>query len=263
MMAERKETSELFSHVVTRIAKGVKAFKNRSPKNFAKAAATEGTRRWRETPNDWLELQYGWNPLMSDLEASCNALQKRESQSNVYNFVARASTKNKEVKIFNKATTYTGDAGIVIQTDTLHSCQVALSYSLRNPALASLASLGVTNPLELVWERIPYSFVIDWFLPVGNWLSSLDADFGWDFNTGVVSKMSRFRSRTVGSFLKVYPGSPLIGGSVGGDYHRNGVIFVRDLLFSSPWAGFPSFKNPFSRTHIANAMSLLVGAFRR
>lgn len=41
-----------------------------------------------------------------------------------------------------------------------------------------LASFGITNPLELAWELIPYSFVIDWAFNVGNVLSGLDALIG-------------------------------------------------------------------------------------
>lgn len=31
---------------------------------------------------------------------------------------------------------------------------------------------GLTDPASIVWERIPYSFVVDWFLPIGNFLQS-------------------------------------------------------------------------------------------
>jgi len=35
------------------------------------------------------------------------------------------------------------------------------------------ASLGVNNPVSIVWNAIPFSFVLDWFLPIGNMLENL------------------------------------------------------------------------------------------
>jgi len=38
---------------------------------------------------------------------------------------------------------------------------------------AYAAGLGLNNPIAIVWEAIPYSFVIDWFFKVGNLLDTL------------------------------------------------------------------------------------------
>jgi hypothetical protein len=39
---------------------------------------------------------------------------------------------------------------------------------------AILHSLGVTKPLSVIWELVPFSFVVDWFVSVGEWISSLE-----------------------------------------------------------------------------------------
>lgn len=44
------------------------------------------------------------------------------------------------------------------------------------------------NPLELLWEVIPFSFVIDWMIPVGDYLSSLDAMNGVENMWGTVTR---------------------------------------------------------------------------
>lgn len=38
--------------------------------------------------------------------------------------------------------------------------------------------IGLTNPLLLGWELIPFSFVADWFIQVGDYLETLDALIG-------------------------------------------------------------------------------------
>lgn len=47
------------------------------------------------------------------------------------------------------------------------------------------------NPLEIGWEMIPLSFVVDWFIPIGNWLSALDAYSGVSSVVGSVSTRTR------------------------------------------------------------------------
>jgi len=41
-------------------------------------------------------------------------------------------------------------------------------------ATNTLVKSGLTNPLALAWEVIPYSFVCDWWINVGDVLASLD-----------------------------------------------------------------------------------------
>jgi hypothetical protein len=36
-------------------------------------------------------------------------------------------------------------------------------------------NLGLTDPLSVAWELIPYSFVVDWFVPIGTYLDNLNA----------------------------------------------------------------------------------------
>jgi len=32
--------------------------------------------------------------------------------------------------------------------------------------------LGLTNPEMVMWELLPYSFVADWFIPIGDWMEA-------------------------------------------------------------------------------------------
>lgn len=60
---------------------------------------------------------------------------------------------------------------------------VAIHYSrkkartLETPQLISQLVpklLGFTNPAAVLWEATPFSFVVDWFLPIGDYLKTLD-----------------------------------------------------------------------------------------
>lgn len=39
---------------------------------------------------------------------------------------------------------------------------------------ATLAALGIGNPLNVVWNAIPFSFVVDWFFNIGSFLDGFD-----------------------------------------------------------------------------------------
>jgi hypothetical protein len=44
--------------------------------------------------------------------------------------------------------------------------------------------LGVINPLAIAWELYPFSFVIDWFVPIGSVLTAATATAGLEFVSG-------------------------------------------------------------------------------
>lgn len=184
--AERKQTMDMFSSNAKTIARQVRNFKGSHPKDWKQVVKGN----WKNTPNRWLELQYGWKPLISDIQGACQAFDTLESSNNPYLAkVSGVSGENTE-STWNKVSNTTTINYFKVQEQWKHRCRVVLYYKLRNPLLARFASLGLTNPFELAWEKMKYSFVIDWFLPVGNWLSALDADFGWDFHSGTLTKFT-------------------------------------------------------------------------
>lgn len=257
--AERRETAELFESTVKRIAHQVRNFKSKKPKSFAKAAAVEGTSRWRETPNDWLELQYGWKPLMSDVSGSCSAISKRETNSKA--FLAHCTGKAHRSVETHYDLNYGSGMKQVLTTKVDMDVTVRLHYEMSVPFLVPFVQLGLTNPAELIWERLGYSFVVDWFLPVGNWLSALDADLGWNYLIGSTTLFSRVKSNA-----RNYDGDQDPSSFYSNHYRDckvDGFSMRRVVMAEPPGIGVPHFKNPLSGVHVANALSLLAGAFRR
>jgi hypothetical protein len=50
-------------------------------------------------------------------------------------------------------------------------CELGAEIFVSNPNLYLANKLGFVNPGVIAWELVPFSFVIDWFVPVGNFLS--------------------------------------------------------------------------------------------
>jgi hypothetical protein len=263
MFAEHKETSDMFEKHAKSIANSVKKFRSSNPKMFAQAAASSGTSKWRNIPNAWLELQYGWKPLMSDLFGASQELSNKGAQGQHYTAHVKGHSRTKTLDVV-RVDFGVGTNGLVGQDISImyqFDSTVRLWYNLNSPTLATFSSLGLTNPLELVWEKLPYSFVVDWFLPIGNWLSTLDADLGWSFKTGCQSDFSQ--RKVSGSPYAKFDFSGWDGINYSVPFHASGTRFNRATLTGPPGVGLPHFKNPFSAGHIANASSLLATAFRR
>lgn len=64
----------------------------------------------------------------------------------------------------------------------------SVTFEVVNPTLKTLDQLGLTNPLSVAWELVPLSFVVDWFLPVGNYVQSLVPPQGVNYVSGWISQ---------------------------------------------------------------------------
>jgi len=174
--AERNATARLLGDTSTRIAKSFNNLKRgrvRAAMRDLGIANSVREPRGSNVPRKWLELQYGWKPLVSDVYGACEAL-SRSPRGN-WRVTAKAqrfssARWSKDFPDHQMSTCVAmAERGAFVRIDALPS----------NDLTMSLASLGVTNPLLIAWELVPYSFVVDWALPVGTWLESLDAMLGF------------------------------------------------------------------------------------
>lgn len=253
--AERKQVANMLSGTTRFIAGGVRSFRKLHPRKV-----WEAIKRGEPTA-EWLSLQYGWNPLMSDVAGACQALSQRDADSSRYCFNVTGTSADRNRQIGHREAV----GGLVkrqVTEEYESKAKVRLDYFLANPELASFASLGLTNPLHLAWELVPYSFVVDWVYPIGSWLSVLDADFGWQFRGGSTSTIGRYKRTDGPCFINTdvsHPEDRITSQAVG---NASAFNFQRIVHFSSPLPDSPSIKNPFSGVHVANAIALLVQAFK-
>ncbi len=282
---ERAEAAKMMASSVIKIAKTVKKFRNANPKEWAKvivskpmtlaqleakraskaALGRSAHKAFHGVPDSWLEVQYGWKPLMSDVHGAITALNDKERDGDAYRATVRGTVSEKSEA--DLVIPYS-DRYIEYRVKLKRSAgfKVRLDYVLENPLLATLSQLGITNPLELVWELVPYSFVVDWFIPVGGYLSSLDAALGWTFiggsGTEWYSQSGHSPPYSMDIRGSVYGNPYICTGTGSGDYTEVQFKMNRKVYNSSPLPRFPGIKNPLSTGHLANALALLVSSFR-
>lgn len=267
---EYKETAELVTSVAHRIGSAVRSFRGKYPRDWGQVVKNQvgqaiGSRkgaRGSGIPNGWLELQYGWNPLLADVNSAASQLSNDASSGHPF----RCHVKAKAKSPLNRVTwgqQAISAVGIQLIRTGQNFAYVRLDFELDSPLLATLSSLGLTNPLEIVWELVPYSFVVDWIVPVGNWLSTLDATFGWKFLGGTLTQGYDYSTVGRGVVWRPELASSSRDSAYGEIASTQKVFsFARSVYTSAPRAGFPTVKNPLSVGHMANALSLLINAFR-
>lgn len=115
----------------------------------------------KSTSSNWLELQYGWLPLLQDCESAAKFLAHHFSVP--LQHVVRVSREQSGGHIDNKS------GGISLTNQRLYT-RVSIKAVLKEKDVVALS--GLLDPLSVIWETLPYSFVIDWFIPIGNFLQA-------------------------------------------------------------------------------------------
>lgn len=259
--AEINQTIRLFTGHTTKMAQSVSTYRNRFPAEWELVKRTEvgGLRKnqWCDIPGSWLQVQYGWRPLLSDIYGAIQHLANRGRKRLP---IIEVSKTRKDTT--TSITTAVGPDGYesMIQWQHEWMTKVGFVYRLNDPVAHELSSLGLINPLEIVWEVMRYSFLVDWVLPVGSWLSAWTADVGLQFLTGTQSNTSTMTFKE--SSISSLPSSGAVSGGISTpSYTGSHKNFVRSCYAGTPVPGL-YVKNPLSWEHAANAVALLIQAFR-
>lgn len=257
--AERRQTANLFASTARRIATAVTALKKGKVDVALRSLGSPSNRKSlssRDIADQWLEIQYGWKPLLSDVYNSVDKLRKKDEDINRYLLTAkrRVSTTGAWANSF-------AGGGVTrrIRETSEASLFIRLDYRVQHQQVNSMAQLGVLDPLTLAWELLPWSFVVDWFLPIGDYLTAINATRGLAFVGGSRSYRT-FTSSSASWSLGPSPGQVKAVSGVGTKTVKS---VQRQTYPSSPTPKFPLMKDPFSKSHVLNALALMRGSFRR
>ena len=241
------------------IARSVRIFKNRHRELWKRVKRYQLGSHSRKTrdkiPGKWLEVQYGWIPLMNDVVGAMEHLLQEDRGPLIHADGRYTDHDTRKIRLD------TGFSGVYSNCEIKQqfTAWVSLWYELNLPELVELSQLGLINPSEICWELLPYSFVVDWFVPVGSWLSALTADQGFTFKGGSLSRMTReVGGRTTD--VSVPSGSTEVLGARG-RLEGEAFSFERTCYSASPVPGL-YVKNPLSLMHVLNGSALLYQAFR-
>lgn len=168
-----------------RFPPGPKCAKNLR-KWFNKHAKARGWKRVEEISGDILANNFGIQPLASQLHSLIERVSTRPVGFTVKKY--RMSQHDQ--------TTYLSDNQQWQVSETYHGTS-HVYVEFKTP-YSQFVDYG--NPLEWAWERIPFSFVLDWIVPVGSYIAAFDTLQNVERVVGTVSHkrtMSQYQVGTV------------------------------------------------------------------
>ena len=171
--AELPKTIKMVQQNLRSALKILKSFKKWDLK-FLKGSISSKT-----LASKWLEYRYGIMPLVYDLQDLVKSINSIRSGSQQLRKTFRASATAEARGSTPRTLPVQGPGGSL--TLTLESIQLA-SVSARATVLVGFTDskgsgnisriLGGFDFISSAWELVPFSFVVDWFVNVGDWVAS-------------------------------------------------------------------------------------------
>lgn len=143
----------------------------------------------RDAAGNWLALQYGWKPLLQDIHGGMVFVDHQLRNPTVKTYRVRRYAGGSKSRKHNLPHT-------IVDTwcpgSLVSSQDIVARIKEKNVARLS----GLMDPASVAWELLPYSFVVDWFIPIGNYLSARGLA---DSVTGTFITTNRLRFKGVGA----------------------------------------------------------------
>lgn len=253
--AERVQVANMVNSTARRLAYAVRSLRQGNPLGALRAFGAVDAKkraeqlRGKHIASQWLEIQYGWKPLLSDIYG---VLQELDPTTQRVCYIANGRAVEQALR---RRTSSSGVWQIKWRDKTKINCKCKLFFTVDDFPILRAAQLGLTDPLTLAWELLPWSFVVDWFLPIGDYLQSLTALQGITvYDRAHMVKIlsesegqAEANSATIKGFITVRPSQKTL---------RRGNV-------DPPISSTLGFKNPLSFTHAANGLALLATGFDR
>lgn len=245
-----KDLFDLFRKVKKADLKGVKRLlKGRNIKHSLQ-------RKWKNktAENRWLELQYGWLPLIGDITTLLEEFANGKPTPPLYKVVMNRKLSQEELM----SPSYVPSAYNNIISNEVHSFagfySIKCYYTVADENLRTRAQWNLANnPLLTAWELVPYSFVVDWFIPIGNFIAQATATDGLKFVSGTSSYYCKYKSTTI---TKQILGSSFGNATVHTPIYIDHVVTKREAHLSSP-IGLPYIDIGLSTHRALNALALI------
>lgn len=233
-IGEGKKTVTMLSSIARTMFKVARLIKRGiSLKRQILSAADKATAK--QAASAYLQVRYGLRPLYYEVNGYLEAISKWGRDPIRTRF--RAFEKGSKYE-FNVASTTVQlqEAYLDIELQTDKVTQFVVSGGVLCEALryhkTQAEQLGLTSPLSTVWELIPFSFIVDWFVNTSDLFASFEPHVGLEPITwwNSVVETTTFTTRV----KSIVPNGP--ADLVGSDLHWDGgtVTTIIDRRFRIP-----------------------------
>lgn len=252
-LAERQKTFVMIAHraaLLTNIKSFFKAFwkrvRGRSIQRHESIA--------QAVANAWLEYQYGWRQLASDIFAIASFSAKKSMNRHVK---TRVGVENTEDRGFEDP-----NSGILILATEKQSvlAEMKIKVTLDADPVLDLTRLSTLNPIAIAWELLPFSFVFDWIMDISTYLAELQTRVMFDsfLGGGYYTYVHKYeldgvikQQKGVGTSYCVTVDQDIL---LRDEWTR----LTRTKFATAPLPNFPLLRSPVSIHHALTTLTLVV-----
>lgn len=221
--------------------------------------------------DNWLEFSFGWRPLVRDVEEAAQALAEyhiqRDGQHRLEKMIRGYGVENQAInnQVSSGPVHMHINARIVTTTsasvEVIYRGKMVVSQWYDGPydrmkSLSERFGFTLEQFVPTVWNLLPYSFLVDYFVNVGDFLMAATTD-----TSGLmwVSKTVIYKTTEIAS-SSAYSNVGSCSGHIGGYQQETREISRRPISI----LGYPSleFSLPDTATRFANVLALLTGGNR-
>jgi hypothetical protein len=131
----------------------------------------------------FLEIKYGWTPLLNDVENAIAVLDSKWQED------------PRDVVIVGSGSGSYSASYLNWDVDVSQRAKITSHFRILNQTTRNIDSLGLTDLAGVAWELIPFSFVADWFVPIGDWIGAQSSLTGLQFVHGSQSAFGKNTAR--------------------------------------------------------------------
>lgn len=286
-LVESRQTAMLLAEKLKQLAGIVKAVRKKNPKvlfdNWRKIRRSSApSRAWKDlTPNqrgiqrerwksqswrvtrtvadEWLSFIYGVMPVIWDIEDLLKQLDEGVKTKDQL-LIARASVRHSVNDVTSHSVSTKWDKYGVADSDGYHLQYEAnntsnfrhagsLWFKIDNPTAVILKSVGFNNALAVAWDTVPLvSLLVDWVIPIGQYLDLLEYDHGLTYLGGSFTEFSEVITVPIppaGNYRLLQSGA------------RKEISLDRKVYATPPTVPRPSIRNPFRVERAISAVALI------
>ncbi|UJQ85368.1 MAG: putative maturation protein [Herbuvirus faecivivens] len=217
----------------------------------ARGIKTKVSKHWKNktAENRWLEFTYGWAPLLGDIKTAFEELTaEREATLPIIKVVYSTKAGDNFDPIGVLLTPGERWSGTAVY-------KTACYFSVANPNVREAAKWNLgNNPLLTAWELVPYSFIVDWFIPIGDFLTQFSAAQGLDFISG--TSVLYAKGVASGTYSYQFRSGSDFSAQLDVPYHRS--MFITDrIVHDTRPIGLPVFTFGLNARRAVNALALV------
>lgn len=177
-LAESKQSLLMLTSTLSRMVKATVAIKRCRFGEAAHHLATsmpQNVSTRRTFADNWLAYRLGWIPMFGSIDSCLQVIDNPLKYD--FRFIRGSSQLPFVYNMHKKEWSYWH----AISTSGVYRVVIKASVQVTDPSLARLNQFGLLNPLEVIWELVPFSFLVDRIVKVGDYLSSFDDFVGLSF----------------------------------------------------------------------------------